>query len=201
MEKEIVLTIDFDIIMQPSIETYNSILGDGDWEELRIAIPFCDWLPNSNSIYAKLTGFLLNISNFLNQNQIFFITSHEQIINYIDKNKEQYLVNIDHHHDIGYDHDDLGLNSGNWVKYIPNLKSYMWINNKNSREIFEKEQKLIPKLQIADIMNYNIMNLQNPDKLIICLSPQWIPPHVRSLFFIWMDMFNRIYKTHFEIEK
>ena len=50
------------------------------------------------------------------------------------------------------------------------------------------------------LMDFHLDNLGVPNQLIICLSPQWIPPNYRNLYFSWMDICGLIHKTHFNIE-
>lgn len=42
--------------------------------------------------------------------------------------------------------------------------------------------------------------MEDYDIIIICLSPPWVPPKYRPLFYCWIDMLNRIYDTTFTVD-
>ena len=91
-----IVSIDFDIIMAPSIELYRSFDFNG-YDNYYQNIFNADL-----TMYTKLTEQLLRWFPQVGQNNIYFIESHEQIINFIPKDKKCSLINIDHHHDLGY---------------------------------------------------------------------------------------------------
>ena len=90
--------------------------------------------------YRNLTNWLLDIVPQMDPSNIHFIENHEDIVKYC--NRECSITNIDHHHDIVYNKDEIDirlsedrLNCGNWAKYLfenNKLKYYHWINNNNS---------------------------------------------------------------------
>lgn len=134
----------------------------------------------------------------MKKEQIHFIFDHNDIIPFLNSKEEHIVTNIDHHHDLGYPHPETQqeeLNCGNWVNYVPNLKKYFWIKNPNS---IPKEQE---EISTADILNYNLNILTIPDELYICFSIPWVPPCNQHLFYLWMDMLNHIYDTHFDFER
>lgn len=190
-----ILSIDFDIIMSPSIEMYNSI-ADVPWEIRQKESIYYDILTANYKCYNKLTQYLLLLSKYISKEQIHFITDHHQILNYLNDEEKYIIVNIDHHHDRGYGeniHDE--LTCGNWVNYVPNLERYLWINNSNS---------FIPEdlpADYVDIMEFDLQYFTAVDELFICFSPLWISPNNQPLFFTWIDIYNRIYNTCFELEK
>lgn len=97
---ETVLTIDFDVIMWPSIELYNNMV-DGTIDnliEIEKDIPLIQYANADLQTYYKLTNYLLKAKE--KKIQIEFIDTHEKILNYIKKPCN--LINIDHHHDLGY---------------------------------------------------------------------------------------------------
>lgn len=206
-----IVTIDFDIIMAPSINLYNNIVGPNKWEnefsqDLLIRLSFADL-----QHYHNITLWLLNIIKQIPKEKVHFIFDHEQVLNYIPLAEEVNLINIDHHHDIGYgladqkDITDANLTCGNWIKYLINhgkLVKYHWINNKNStpleNDIITDEQK---KMFITtNLIDFNLNDITDIDELIICLSELWIPPNYRHLFYTWLDICNTSYSTHFELE-
>ena len=132
-----------------------------------------DWIQSSFQ-YKELFKFLT--PKFVDCEQIIFIETHQQILKYIHKSEK--IVNIDHHHDIGYP-DFNGkihvppINEGNWVGYLTinnKLKEYIWIHNEDS----EFEIQSSKMLQRLDRFNFSssldfIKNLSF-SKIIICNS-------------------------------
>lgn len=183
-----IVSIDFDIIMAPSIEFYNNLVSYEDLfdnELMRIC--------NADLIhYSRLTVWLLKEINRLTDNDIIFIKSHDSIIKCLEQNPNITLFNIDHHHDLGYTGEtDEPINCGNWAKYLLNnhlIKNYIWINNENS--VSPKHYK--EKYGMETLKSFNLDNLE-ADKIIICLSPEWVPPQYRHLFFLWMDIVQETY--------
>ena len=71
-----ILTIDFDIIMAPSIQLYNDIIkGNNEWtiENMTEIYPLLNYVEADFEIYQKLTNFFL--SSFYNQNENYFRVS------------------------------------------------------------------------------------------------------------------------------
>lgn len=185
-----VVTIDFDIIMEPSIIFYNHIVPSIRWEDL-----YKNAIPNLFSAdlihYERLTEWVINIFNSLPVENVQFIYSHDMAYELLKDYNDIGLINIDHHHDYGYDRGDNDkVTCANWVKYLAqenHLTSYLWINNESSNihpdAIIESEC----------LKKINLFNLK-PDVLIICLSPEWVPPHIRPLFDIWTVLYEQCYK-------
>ena len=176
-----VVSIDFDIIMAPSIEFYNNLTNNRylfDDPLLKVCNADLDH-------YRKLTTwFFKNLKNVEYENLI-FIKSHEQIVNYI--NLGDVVYNIDHHHDLSYkEHEENKCNCGNWVKYLFDnniIKDYIWINNPNSIQ----PRYFKGKIEQCTFDSFNLDSLE-ADKVIICLSPEWVPPQYHSLLYSWMDI-------------
>lgn len=200
-----IITIDFDIIMAPCINLYNNSVPGVAWDSL-LNNPYMQLLTIDTQHYQRLTQFVLKCFNQMNKENIHFINSHEDIANYIQNNEEYSIVNIDHHHDICYNPKDVEnkceeLTCANWLKWLKEnkqIKRYLWIHNKNSTMPADNVKNIINS-EIA-IENFNLNGLAVPDELVICLSPSWVPPIYRNLFFIWMDIANTIYQTHFDLE-
>lgn len=200
-----ILTIDFDIIMAPSIQYYNGLVPQTNWDDL-LKNPYYQLSLIDTDIYNKLTNQILDYLPSLKFDQIHFIKSHEQVNNYLLLNKKYNIINIDHHHDLGYSKKDcneqIDINGcANWVQYIHSknqLNQYTWIHNDNSIKPDKNLQYLLSN--DWEIKKFNLNNLIVPDLLIICLSAPWVPPSYQNLFFLWMDIFNKYYKTHFELE-
>ena len=191
-----IITIDFDIIMAPSINYYNDFIDEE--YEITNSLSGIPSLIGDLNIYNKLTQYLIKCFQNLNQDQILFIDDHGQILSVI--NNPINLINIDHHHDTGYDNSpfliqEKFIDCSNWARWLFEqklLNNYTWINNDNS-----DTETLNPKYvnQIFHIKDYNLNNLLLPDKLIICLSKPWVPPRYRLLFYQWQELYKSFYKV------
>lgn len=197
-----VVSIDFDIIMAPSITLYNDKVPALTWDELQKNPHF--QLLNADMIhYQKILNYLLRCIQFLPKEKIHFIDDHSYVCQFIHDKVD--LINIDHHHDIGYT-DDINQkvtipNCADWVHYLMDnnmINSYTWINNSNSY-IEEKCVDYFPiktiSFQTVDIWR----DLPIPDELILCMSTPWTPPDYRYLFCALIDICNWHYKTRFDI--
>ena len=190
-----VVTIDFDIIMAPSIELYNNKVSPTGWEEIFVNNHQLMLSQADLTHYQRLTNWLLKAFEQIPKENVHFIQDHEHAINCIPKNENIVLTNIDHHHDVLYNKDDIMLNCGNWVRALSDmgiLQRYAWINNGNSAPYLFEENKDIINYTI-DLREFNFDTLAVPDVLILCFSPMWIPPAYRPLFFTWMDFFNHLH--------
>lgn len=181
-----VVSIDFDIIMAPSIEFYNNLVNSPKLFDNPL-LQVC----NADLIhYKRLTLWLIDQIEYLSPDKIIFIESHEEIINFLPDSSEIHLINIDHHHDLSYENKDpnLGVNCGNWGKYLLNnnkIKDFFWIHNINSiLPIFESNYTH------STIEDYDLRQLK-ADMIIICLSPQWVPPQYSVLFHLWVEIVNK----------
>lgn len=195
-----ILSIDFDIIMEPSIQFYNS-MTQTSWEDRSFGNSYANILVANYMTYQKIFQYLLNLTSKLPKEKIHFILDHHHIISFLDPQEKYIITNIDHHHDKGYpqndepDIDAQELNCGNWVNFVPNLDKYLWIKNINSIDIINNE-----KIEGINIGDFNLNNLSTPTEVFICFSIPWIPPNNQPLFYLWMDVFNKIYNTHFDFE-
>lgn len=200
-----ILTIDFDIIMAPSINLYNDIVPGSSWDSL-LRNPHMQLLTIDTIHYQRLTQLILKLFNQMKKENIHFINSHEHVADYIKNDDEYSIVNIDHHHDICYNPKDKEnkcneLTCANWLKWLKEnrqIKRYLWIHNKNSA---------VPADEVKDLMDndiaiedFDLNGLAVPDELVICLSPSWVSPDYRNLFYTWMDIANAIYQVHFDLE-
>jgi len=208
MERNInILSIDFDWVMEPSIEFYNEIADS------RILLD--DWLKRCPGItvkpdYKKIKQLLVYVNNIVkflpNKDRIVFRTEHTDIVDAIEnvwnlKDKKYNIYNIDHHHDCGYhissldDVDRQELGCGNWVIFCDGLNEYTWINNKDSykeinNEVFNRFHKFT---QSSDI---SVIDFVNFDYVYICLSPGWVPSELFPLY----DLFEFNINTIFSIK-
>ena len=49
---------------------------------------------------------------------------------------------------------------------------------------------------INDLTTY----ITDVDQIILCLSEPWVPPGIRPLFDVWVELFNLYYQADFKIE-
>ena len=154
-----IVTIDFDIIMGPSIGVYNNAVNeDFKVDSIIEDYPFLSNVPADLNIYEYLTRYIVDVIKVLPQDKIQFIRSHEQIVPLVSKYRNANLVNIDHHHDIGYEIEDWAKpivgkpQCGNWVKKLFDTKvinHYDWVSNPLS-DVLHHAQRL-PILRLSGI--------------------------------------------------
>lgn len=133
-----ILTIDFDIIMAPSIMIYNDLVPKNNIDNLKQKSALYDCCKIDAIHYVRLTRLLLNLMNKIPKEKIHFIHDHDTVTKYVDTPVR--IFNIDHHHDFSYgielDKDHLEkLGCANWVRWLYEknmLNNYVWINNDNS---------------------------------------------------------------------
>lgn len=194
-----IVTIDFDIIMSPSINFYNDIISEGDGLD-DSTYPIVNTFPADLNRYEYLTRFICAARESAKDN-IYFISTHQNIEKYLKnlpKDEEYHLYNIDHHHDVGYDINFkiplMSAGVGDWVKYCKDnkyIQKYTWIKNDNSNEIENGAKKYID--EIIDINKINLMKLvKETDILIICGSLEWVPPIYHPLFSTWQTILEEI---------
>ena len=106
----------------------------------------------------------------------FLIKEHDEIIDIIkDYGKNNFITNIDFHHDITYGNDDSDLNIENWVQFAREkdyIKNYLWICQDNS-EICRLSPFNYTRSTWKDI---SIDNLPEYDLVVFCISHQFTPP-------------------------
>lgn len=189
METKNIVTIDFDIIMAPSIEIYNAFvneeMGINDFAEYRNALlGFC----NANlAIYTSLSFYIFRMFEQLDKTQIHFVYDHDQVYDYIKPEETYNIFNIDHHHDCGYPSANPELYCGNWVLKIKEnkqLNDYIWITDEFSGDIPENMGE---KIMLDD---FDLYSMPNPDIFVICLSQAWVPSQFFPLFDLWVDFYN-----------
>ena len=186
---ETLITIDFDIIMWPSIELYNKFSkGDEDtFSEVEEEFPIIKYSNADLKLYEQLTNYILKAKHA--GAEIEFISSHEEVLNYIDTPCQ--VINIDHHHDLGYNfnqwNDDI-LVCANWVYkgfQQKKITNYFWIGDVYS-EPYTLQEKYSIIETVINTLNFNELIL--PKKLIICSSYSWIPNNIRPLYELWKDL-------------
>lgn len=186
-----VLSIDFDWIMEPSIEAYNHISNTDrfgplrTWEKIKAIIPGFD--PQCDlSKFHDLFFLLLDKSKKLKQEDICISFNHEEIYNFLSDYDNINLYNVDHHHDMGYPQNGSEeiqdyINCANWVYHLNKnnkLKSYTWIHNINSIQ----NNNIENFCTYIDTNDLDILKNIEFDKIFICASWEWVPIKYEPLF-------------------
>ncbi len=201
-----ILTIDFDIIMAPSIMIYNDLVPLKSLENLKNDCSLFGQCKIDAVHYVRLTRALISLIEQHPKEKIHFVHNHGTVNKYI-KDKTS-IINIDHHHDLSYGKDtekerlDEGYGCANWVRWLEEndlLQNYTWIRNDNS-EMPKIRNAFFKHLQLKDIDLESFLNKENYDEIIICFSEPWIPNEYHELFFLWMDLCNKHYNDHFDFE-
>ena len=124
--------------------------------------------------------------------------SHEHIGRFLTNENDLEIVNIDHHHDLGYKEDEKfeKCHNANWAYYFfkqGKLKKYIWLNNNNSDMIPPPRYENCFSSQLFCEMDESkyIEQFGKPDKIFLCLSPEWVPSHYAPLFYLLLDILNR----------
>lgn len=203
-----ILTIDFDVIMAPSIELYNDIIGDNKGIDKVIKqYPLLEYTLTADLyVYEILTRELIKLFKYLPAEKVCFVKEHQDLIKCVDEYESFTLFNIDHHHDIGYNRTMpttkvLRPECGNWVKWLKDkgrIDSYYWACNNNSA----MPTGGLSKMYLTDsveIKEFDFGVLADIDKLIICNSPQWVPPNIQALYMTWVGMAEEYYGKTFKI--
>ena len=203
-----ILTIDFDIVMGPSIQLYNDIINDNKGiDKIIKQYPLLEYtLTGDFFVYEALTRELVKFFKNLSAKDICFIREHHSIINELKSVDEYILYNVDHHHDLGYNTTRptskiIRPDCGNWVKYLYDqgkIKEYVWICNENSDFPMNGLEKTYLK-DWAYIKETDFRNFKDINKLIICNSPQWVPPNFQALFMSWIGLAEEYYETEYKV--
>lgn len=193
-----VLSIDFDWIMEPVIEAYNTISDIPDisyhecWNIIQDNFPNLHYYCN-NTLLKKIFEIIKYFPN-----QVIFGKNHHEILSIINNDFINILVNIDHHHDCYGIHADQNneIHCGNWVDFLfdnNQIFQYIWINNSTSNinqgNFFNYLKN--NKAYIEKNIDYILENIKF-DKIFLCLSPTWIPPQCMPLWDILVNYYNII---------
>lgn len=187
-----ILSIDFDYIMYPCIKLYNNLCDGKEnptvtWnmiEQERGVEKFLCYDANALMEIAKVIK-----RNIKNGAKLIPINDHDEIIQYLENEKNIELLNIDYHHDIIYHSEDINsladfgkYDCGNWVGYLQLnnfLKEYTWLKAPSS------------SLCTIDLPNFQYKTLglkdfnsitDDYDCVFFCLSPQWVPYKYHHLY-------------------
>lgn len=185
-----VLSVDVDVIMAPCCNVYNGKIDSGDWKAL-----WKELLPEMGEL--NYDGEILkNLFTLFKQQdcEFYFIEDHNDILPFIIPGCS--LYNIDFHHDIYYNvqasagDTEVRKNTvGNWVDYAVKrnlIEEYTWVHPFNSNKF----------LQWLDIPYYEkdvseIPSLGKFDRVVVCSSPQWVPPQYHNIYDVIKIMFDK----------
>ena len=198
-----ILSIDFDWIMQPTIEAYNNIckgynnLGPIEiWDEISRMMPGfnpeCD-LNRFTDLYFLLKDKL----KYLTKEDVHIGINHDELYYFMEKQqaKKYSVYNIDHHHDLGYLNsnspsiEEQPISLANWATKAHqnlNMYRYTWISNINSH----KPEEVPEKLKYTATYDLNILENIKFDKIFICASWEWVPLKYQNLFAILTSLFD-----------
>ena len=131
-----ILTIDFDIFLYKDLPLYNNLINtENSFDEFLQTFPLLENVRFDINLYNKLTIVLEIIFLNTKKENIFFCKNHEDVVKFTYNNNFFDLINIDYHHDLGYNNMNQNLYCGNWVKELIKTKKihkYIWIKNPNS---------------------------------------------------------------------
>lgn len=191
-----ILTIDFDIIMNPSIDLYND--SDLGVDEFLNKFDFIPVISADLNLYRDLTEIVLKYIN-----NITFIYDHHDIVDFLKDEEEPFeLYNIDYHHDIGYEeknkwHIPLSENDyheGNWVRYLYNInkiQKYIWYKSYYSSSPDAEIEKYLTEEHLIHNTNIELFTKEIEfDRVYISLSSEWVPEYYRTLYYLWEDLTN-----------
>lgn len=201
-----VVTIDFDIIMAPSIESYNHWIDENCFiDDIVNDFPFFNDAMADLDIYTHLTKFILRACKIMPTENVHFIFDHQRVLDCVANIDDKInLINIDHHHDLGYAVENWnlpveGVGCGNWVKRmyeIKDINSYIWIRNTTSDSNYppeDAERKFLTDTFFIQDWYEDLEKIAEvTDVLIICASFSWVPERYRGLFYNWKTMCEEV---------
>lgn len=192
-----ILSIDFNYIMYPCIKLYRKYCSDEDnaainWDFVQNELEIENFLCYDGEVLKQLSSLIRR--NQKNDVPLYLITNHKEIVDSISKLTADpiELTNIDWHHDISSDRNDVEdvsnfdkYDSYNWVGYLQSqgkLSKYVWIKARNS-DICPPD--ILDRLQFSyDIGNTrNISELPDDyDAIYLCFSPNLVPYKYKHLY-------------------
>ena len=201
-----VLSIDFDIIMAPTIEYYNHMVPSRNWEDIQMENPYMHNPKADLSHYNYLLCLLDKV--ITKETDIYVAYNHKMIIDFLSNVDIVDVINIDHHHDLGYHPEENEKdNCANWAKQLlksGKTRNYIWAKNVNSQLPVDsiKEELESYNYIIADFneLKDRIMDMKF-DKVFLCMSPEWVPPYYQQLFYGILDLLNQKLNCHLEIHE
>ncbi len=199
-----VLSVDMDYIVGDCINLYNDLVGtegfrEGNfWEIIREEMGFGKYLSYSKGKYELCKELVVKNVATLPKENVLFAKEHDMILELLCQRQEQAfemlnVYNIDHHHDIYYDHGIYELEHyqladlSNWVYYLGynrKLYRYQWLRNEKSARFSDDNLKELCFIADQDSL------IKSPEKLLeidfdyvfVCLSTDFTPDIYWHLF-------------------
>ena len=200
-----ILSVDFDIIMAPSIQLYNDLVEpyntcrEQNWDFIEQERYLSKYLEYDKEIYNKINEILVEASKKVPV--VYIGRDHSSILAAINTEAREgrlklpaTVYNIDHHHDIYYSEHQLDPifkyhdpTCGCWVGYLERLKllsKYAWINNDSSKLFYPLEpigNNIVNKTYTGNIKTIEIP-FEEIEMLYFCSSLPYIPKKYDELF-------------------
>lgn len=142
MQDRIILTIDLDFL-EKYINEYNQFVATEVVQDEKILWYVTRELYKKhyeeeleNEILEGADEFIFRIVNENSNAKFYLLNSHEQVLNYLLDSENNYVYNIDFHHDIRYSLEAVqDSNCSNWVSFGYDkglIRQYNWINRATS---------------------------------------------------------------------
>ena len=187
-----IISIDFDICMWQDIQIYNDSISSASRDSvdrLVKTMPLLGYVRFDAHAYRAITNILIEAKQLIGKDNIHFIIDHEEILQYLPKDKEFNLYNIDHHHDMGYE-EKIGVRPqcGDWVCHAYDkypMKKYYWVSDDLGVEP-DTDKYEVQRLRVNSFSYHNI--LPETFKVIVCLSPTWVPSQFYPLYDLLHDL-------------
>lgn len=187
-----VISIDFDICMWQDIQIYNDSISSNSKDSvdrLVKTMPLLGYVRFDAHAYRAIANILIEAKQLIGKDNIHFIINHEEILRYLPKDEEFNLYNIDHHHDMGYE-EKIGVRPqcGDWVCHAYDkypMKKYYWVSDDLGVEP-DTDKYEVQRLRVNSFSYHNI--LPETSKVIICLSPTWVPSQFYPLYDLLYDL-------------
>lgn len=191
-----VLSIDLDYIMFPCIKLYNQYSAGKEndtviWKYISQEVDENYLFYDAYALQAILNKILTNVKN----GAIFIpIREHDELVNKLHELEDFEdstfdITNIDFHHDLFYDEEELNMiqsfnkySCANWLGYLyfkDRIKSATWVKAQNSPWYREEIQSFPIEVKgLSDISGLG----DDYEYVFLCLSPQWIPEKYQHLY-------------------
>ena len=187
-----IISIDFDICMWQDIQIYNDSISSASRDSvdrLVKTMPLLGYVRFDAHAYRAIVNILIEAKQLIGKDNIHFIIDHEEILQYLPKDKEFNLYNIDHHHDMGYE-EKIGVRPqcGDWVCHAYDkypMKKYYWVSDDLGVEP-DTDKYEVQRLRVNSFSYHNI--LPETSKVIVCLSPTWVPSQFYPLYDLLHDL-------------
>lgn len=181
--------------MWQDIQIYNDSISSNSKDSvdrLVKSMPLLGYVRFDAHAYQSITNLLMEAKDIIGADNIYFIINHEQILSLLPKDKEFNLYNLDHHHDMGYE-EKIGVRPqcGDWVCHAYDkhpMKKYYWVTDDLGIDPdYETAEKYAVQRLRVNSFNFKSL-LPETDKIVVCLSPTWVPSQFHPFFHLWEDL-------------